>query len=162
MIPVPFHAIVMLVYAKETCGYDIEAPTLIDEYIARIMKNCRRDNNRISKIDFRTMLNAHKVFDLYSHIKKQGGIMAVYPSRREPPVIDVMFEFIYLFKRMLPWRGIDDNDEKAAAVLRRNWILWYNDVTSSEEGEASGMTTESDAFDDSDAETIVQSIEMSD
>ena len=145
----------MLVYAKETCGFNLDKCTIVDEYIARVMKNCRGDEHQTSKIDFRTVLNAHKVFDLYDYIMNQGGILAIYPDQQLPRVIDILEDFTGIMNRW-PWvRGLDDAELQLIGTLKRNWIQSLEDAIKAEvDSEADEAASESSEVMETDQDTV--------
>ena len=131
----------MITFAKETSGIDCDECTFVDEFIARVLKNWRGDENQSTVADFRILMDARKVFSIYDQIKERGGIMNVYPNTQQPSVTEVIFEFAKKFQRWPEWRALDDEEANALGVLKQIWIRWYDDAM---ETEASDIDMDTD------------------
>ena len=143
----------LIVFAKETSGIDCDECTFVDEFIARVLKKWRSDEDQSTAADFRTLMDARKVFSIYDQIKARGGITSVYPSRQQPSVTEVIFEFAKTFHGWPGWRALDDEEEYALWFLKQIWIQWYDDATETE-----GSDRETDM--DKGANSVVGSVEV--
>lgn len=132
----------MITFAKETSGIDCDKCTLVDEFVARVLKNCRGDGMQATEVDFRTVVDARMVFHIYSRIKSQGGTMKAYPSKQLPSVTEVISEFIAAFQKMPDWRGLDDEEMRLLGTLKQIWIDWYDDATETEGSDLSALSRE--------------------
>lgn len=129
----------VITFAKETSGIDCDECTFVDEFIARVLKNWRGDEDQSTAADFRTLMDAHKIFSIYNQIKARGGITSVYPSRQQPSVTEVIFEFAKKFQSWPDWRALEEDEIHVLRLLKQIWIRWYDDATDTEE---SDMETE--------------------
>ena len=125
----------MITFAKETSGIDCNECTFVDEFIARVLKNWRGDEDQSTVADFRTLMDARKVFSIYDQIKASGGIMSIYPNRQQPSVTEVIFEFVKTFQRWPDWRALDDKEAHALWFLKQTWIRWYDDAMEMEDSD---------------------------
>ena len=129
----------MITFAKETSGIDCDECTFVDEFIARVLKNWRGDEDQSTAADFRTLMDARKVFSIYNQIKARGGITSVYPNRQQPSVTEVIVEFAKKFQGWPNWRALEEDEVHVLGFLEQIWIRWYDDATDTEE---SDMETE--------------------
>lgn len=125
----------MIIFAKETSGIDCDECTFVDEFVARVLKTWRGDEDQSTVADFRTLMDARKVFSIYNEIKARGGVMSVYPSRQQPSVTEVMLEFVKNFQRWPEWRALDEEEAHVLWLLKQIWIRWVDDATETEESD---------------------------
>ena len=130
-IVVPYDAVVMIMIAKETAGYPIQPhTTLVDEYIARIMKFYpATEESKKAVVDYRVLLDGFTVNLIYKEVTAGGGIHRRFPGKEPKMAAEILGDLLWARGQVDDWRGLDDDEDLVVEDLKRNWVDAYLDYT---------------------------------
>jgi len=121
-VPVPYEVINVIIVAKETSGATHETwPTLVDEYVCRILKYWAPDKESGAKVDYRVLLEKKSVRQIYQGIHDQGGLWRAFPEKQPLAASTVLRAVLEITKTMHYWRGLERYERKAIKKMRKHW-----------------------------------------
>ncbi len=122
-VPVPYEVISVITIAKETSGTTHETwPTLVDEYVARILKYWAPDTeSKGVRYDYRVLLEQKSVQQIYQGVHEQGGLWHAFPEKQPLAASTVLSAVLETTKTMHYWRGLDPSERKAIKKMRKQW-----------------------------------------
>lgn len=122
-VSVPYEVVNMILIAKEISGTPHETcPTLVDEYVARILKYWAPAKESASvKYDYRVLLEQKSVQQIYQSVHEQGGLWRAFPEKQPLAASTVLKAILETTKTMHYWRGLDPYERKAIKKMRKHW-----------------------------------------
>lgn len=122
-VSVPYEVVNVIIIAKETSGITHETwPTLVDEYVARILKYWAPDKESESvKYDYRVLLEQKSVQQIYQGVLEQGGLWRAFPEKKPLAASTVLRAVLETTKTMHYWRGLEAYERKAIKKMRKHW-----------------------------------------
>lgn len=122
-VSVPYEVVNVILIAKETSGTPHETcPTLVDEYVARILKYWAPGKESDSvKCDYRVLLEQKSVQQIYQSVHEQGGLWRAFPEKQPLAASTVLKAILDTIQTMHYWRGLDPHERKAIKKMRKDW-----------------------------------------
>lgn len=126
---VPYDVVVLIVHAKETAGFPFQPyTTLVDKYIADIIKSYAADrNSEDGCYDYRALMNGFEVLKIWARVLEKGGIRNCYPDQTLKPAAAIFKELNDTIQKMAPVRGYDAVDHLLFRKLRSQWKKAWDD-----------------------------------
>lgn len=122
-VSVPYEVVNVIITAKESSGITHKTwPTLVDEYVARILKYWAPDKESNSvKYDYRVLLEQKSVQQIYQSVHEKGGLWRAFPEKQPPAASTVLRAVLETTKTMHYWRGLEPYERKAIKKMRKHW-----------------------------------------
>lgn len=126
---VPYDVVVLIVHAKETAGFPFQPyTTLVDKYIADIIKSYAADRNSEDVCyDYRALMNGFEVLKIWARVLEKGGIRNCYHDQTLKPAAAIFKELNGTIQKMAPVRGYDAVDHLLFRKLRSQWKKAWDD-----------------------------------